>query len=52
MGENVLEMNNRIMNYFADKQLAEKVLNEIEKTIKKRSLYCKSCALCVKFSTY
>ena len=52
MGENVLAINNPIMNYFADRQLTEKVLNDIEKSIKKRYFYCKSCALCVKFRTY
>ena len=52
MGENVLAINNPIMNYFADRQLTEKVLNDIEKSIKKRCFYCKSCALCVKFRTY
>ena len=52
MGENILVINNLIMNYFADRQLTEKVLNDIEKTIQKRCFYCKSCALCVKFRTY
>ena len=52
MGENVQAINKPIMNYFADRQLAEKVLNDIEKTIKIRYFYCKSCALCMKFRTY
>ena len=52
MGENVLVINNPITNYFADRKLTEKLLNKIEEAIKKRCLYCKSCALCVKFRTY
>ena len=42
MDENVQAINNPIMNYFADRQLAEKVLTDIEKTIKIRCFYCKS----------
>ena len=49
MGENVLAINNPIMNYFDGNKLTKKVLNKIEEDIKKRWLYCKSRALCVKF---
>ena len=49
MGENVLAINNPIMNDFDGRKLTKKVLNKIEEDIKKRWLYCKSRALCVKF---
>ena len=39
-------------NYFADRQKTEKILKNIEKTIKKQCFYCKACSNCQKFETY
>ena len=51
MGEVVLK-DHMTINYFADRQHTEKILNEIKKMIKKRCFFCMVCDLCKKFTTY
>ena len=43
---------NPIMNYFADRQNTEIVLQKQERGIKKRSYYCKNCEACNKLKEY
>ena len=43
---------NPIINYFADRQNTEIVLQKQERRIKKRCYYCKSCEACNKLKEY
>ena len=43
---------NPIINYFADRQNTEIVLQKQERRIKRRCYYCKSCKACNKLKEY
>ena len=43
---------NPIINYFADKQTTELILNKIEMQVNSRYFYCKNCDNCKKLETY